>query len=216
MAKKSEGQGSDPFGPGNTVHKHGLGIVPSGSHLEHSMSRRGNCHDNVVAESFLNLLKRERVRWRTYKTREDTRRDVFDYIEMFYNPKRKHVRNGMLSPVEFERRQKMKAEGVRKTRGYSKPQGTHGSFQRCLGLGVDNKKNGPFSSCCICQINQGRIVRRRIVFGREIRNYPDDLRATFSQISENRHLLLSVTKVSIAFQVDTLRMNRYFRCKKSL
>jgi len=46
--------------------------------LEHSMSRRGNCHDNAVAESFFNLLKREKVRRRTYKTREDARRDVFD------------------------------------------------------------------------------------------------------------------------------------------
>ncbi|MBN9671700.1 IS3 family transposase, partial [Roseibium aggregatum] len=80
--------------------------------LEHSMSRRGNCHDNAVAESFFNLLKRERVRRRTYKTREDARRDVFDYIEMFYNPKRKHARNGMLSPVEFERQRKMNTKGV--------------------------------------------------------------------------------------------------------
>jgi len=80
--------------------------------LEHSMSRRGNCHDNAVAESFFNLLKRERIRRRTYKTREDARRDIFDYIEMFYNPKRKHARNGMLSPVEFERQQKIKQEGV--------------------------------------------------------------------------------------------------------
>jgi len=46
--------------------------------LEHSMSRRGNCHDNAVAESFFNLLKRERIRRRTYKTREEARRDVFD------------------------------------------------------------------------------------------------------------------------------------------
>ncbi|MCO6388232.1 IS3 family transposase [Aliihoeflea sp. 40Bstr573] len=75
--------------------------------LEHSMSRRGNCHDNAVAESFFNLLKRERIRRRTYRTREQARQDVFDYIEMFYNPKRKHVRNGMLSPVEFERQQEM-------------------------------------------------------------------------------------------------------------
>lgn len=80
--------------------------------LEHSMSRRGNCHDNAVAESFFNLLKRERIRRRTYRSREDARRDVFDYIEMFYNPKRKHVRNGMLSPVDFERQQKMNTEGV--------------------------------------------------------------------------------------------------------
>jgi putative transposase len=80
--------------------------------LEHSMSRRGNCHDNAVAESFFNLLKRERIRRRTYRTREEARQDVFDYIEMFYNPKRKHARNGMLSPVEFERRQKMRHQGV--------------------------------------------------------------------------------------------------------
>ena len=80
--------------------------------LEHSMSRRGNCHDNAVAESFFNLLKRERIRRRTYGTRAEAKQDVFDYIEMFYNPTRKHVRNGMLSPVEFERQQKMNTEGV--------------------------------------------------------------------------------------------------------
>lgn len=80
--------------------------------LEHSMSRRGNCHDNAVAESFFNLLKRERIQRKTYKTRDEARQDVFDYIEMFYNPKRKHVRNGMLSPVEFERQQNVRAEGV--------------------------------------------------------------------------------------------------------
>lgn len=80
--------------------------------LEHSMSRRGNCHDNAVAESFFNLLKRERIRRRTYRTRAEARQDVFDYIEMFYNPKRKHVRNGMLSPVNFERQQETITEGV--------------------------------------------------------------------------------------------------------
>ena len=80
--------------------------------ITQSMSRRGNCHDNAVVESFFNLLKRERVRRRVYKTRDEARQDVFDYIEMFYNPKRKHVRNGMLSPVEYERRQKISSEGV--------------------------------------------------------------------------------------------------------
>ncbi len=87
--------------------------------LEHSMSRRGNCHDNAVAESFFSSLKRERIRRRTYKTRDEARQDVFDYIEMFYNPVRKQVRNGMLSPVQFERQQILKAEGVSKTRGCS-------------------------------------------------------------------------------------------------
>lgn len=81
--------------------------------LEPSMSRRGNCHDNAVAESFFQLLKRERIRRRTYPTRDAARQDVFEYIEMFYNPKRKHTNNGMLSPVDFEiRQQKPKEAGV--------------------------------------------------------------------------------------------------------
>jgi len=71
--------------------------------LEQSMSRRGNCYDNAVAESFFQLLKRERIKRRTYKNREDARRDIFDYIEMFYNPVRRHGHVGNLSPVEFER-----------------------------------------------------------------------------------------------------------------
>ena len=69
-----------------------------------SMSRRGNCYDNAVAESFFQLLKRERVRRRIYPSREAARADVFDYIEMFYNPKRRHGSNGGVSPVEFELR----------------------------------------------------------------------------------------------------------------
>lgn len=72
-----------------------------------SMSRRGNCWDNAVAESFFNLLKRERIRRRKYKTREEAREDVFDDIAFFYNPQRKHVRNRMLSPIDFEQQQKL-------------------------------------------------------------------------------------------------------------
>jgi putative transposase len=71
--------------------------------LEHSMSRRGNCHDNAVAESFFQLLKRERIRRKTYGTREDAKQDVFDYIEMFYNPKRRHSFSNDLSPIEYEK-----------------------------------------------------------------------------------------------------------------
>ena len=81
-------------------------------HLEASMSRRGNCYDNAVAESFFHLLKSERIRRKTYATREDARQDVFDYIELFYNPKRKHGKNGMLSPVDYERQRKMKIQDV--------------------------------------------------------------------------------------------------------
>jgi putative transposase len=57
--------------------------------LEHSMSRCGICRDNAIAESFFNLLKRERITRRTYKTRETARQDVFDFTEMCYNPRRK-------------------------------------------------------------------------------------------------------------------------------
>ena len=55
-----------------------------------SMSRRGNCHDNAVVESFFQLLKRERIRRKTYDTRDAARHDIFDYIEFFYNTKRRH------------------------------------------------------------------------------------------------------------------------------
>ena len=77
-----------------------------------SMSRRGNCHDNAVAESFFQLLKRERIRRKIYSTRQDARADVFDYIEMFYNPKRRHDFNNQLSPVEFEKRYFQSLESV--------------------------------------------------------------------------------------------------------
>ncbi|AVP56508.1 IS3 family transposase [Pulveribacter suum] len=80
--------------------------------LVSSMSRRGNCHDNAVAESFFQLLKRERVRRQIYATRSDARADIFNYIEMFYNPKRRHGTAGDTSPVEFERRHSQRLKSV--------------------------------------------------------------------------------------------------------
>ncbi|WP_323018933.1 IS3 family transposase [Castellaniella sp.] len=80
--------------------------------LKPSMSRRGNCHDNAVAESFFQLLKRERIRRRVYATREQARADIFDYIEMFYNPKRRHSHAGDCSPVEFENQHFLKTGTV--------------------------------------------------------------------------------------------------------
>ena len=68
-------------------------------------SRRGNCHDNAVAESFFQLLKRERIRRKVYLTRDEGKADVFDYIEMFYNPKRRYSSSGRLSPVDYESNQ---------------------------------------------------------------------------------------------------------------
>ena len=72
--------------------------------MQPSMSRRGNCHDNAVAESFFSALKKERIKRRIYPTRAAAASDVFDYIEMFYNPIRRHGSAGGLSPVEFEKR----------------------------------------------------------------------------------------------------------------
>lgn len=64
-----------------------------------SMSRRVNSHDNAAAESFFQLLMRERIRRRVYATRDEARQDVFNYIEMFYNPVRRHSYSNRLSPV---------------------------------------------------------------------------------------------------------------------
>ncbi len=72
------------------------------NNLEPSMSRRGNCWDNAVAESFFSSLKKERIKKRIYKTRDFARADVFDYIEMFYNRTRRHSHIGGVSPEAFE------------------------------------------------------------------------------------------------------------------
>lgn len=67
-----------------------------------SMSRRGNCWDNAVAESFFKTLKVERVYHRRYVTRLEAKADIFQYIEVFYNRKRRHSAIGYKSPVDFE------------------------------------------------------------------------------------------------------------------
>lgn len=67
-----------------------------------SMSRSGNCWDNAAMESFFSSLKTERTARKTYRTRNEARADVFDYIECFYNPRRRHSTIGYLSPMDFE------------------------------------------------------------------------------------------------------------------
>lgn len=73
-----------------------------------SMSRKGDCWDNSVAESFFSTLKKERVFDTVYKTREEARGDIIDYIEMFYNSWRRHSYLGYLSPMDFEKMSVMK------------------------------------------------------------------------------------------------------------
>ncbi|EPS4687106.1 IS3 family transposase [Salmonella enterica subsp. enterica] len=80
--------------------------------LEGSMSRHGNCHDNAVAESFFQLLKRERIKKKIYGTREEARSDIFDYIEMFYNSKRRHGSSDKMPPTEYENRYYRRLESV--------------------------------------------------------------------------------------------------------
>lgn len=81
-----------------------------------SMSKRGNCWDTAAMESFFSSLKTERVARTVYRTRDETKADVFDYIERFYNPKRRHSTLGYLSPMQFEQQAKLAEGGVRGTR----------------------------------------------------------------------------------------------------
>jgi len=68
------------------------------------MSRSGNVWDNAAMESFFSSLKTERTARKIYRTRDDARADVFDYIERFYNRKRRHGYVGNVSPVHYENR----------------------------------------------------------------------------------------------------------------
>lgn len=80
--------------------------------IECSMSGRGNCYDNAVVESFFGLLKRERVNRKYYVTRDDAKQDIFEYIECFYNRKRRHGYLGNISPAAFEERAKLQQQVV--------------------------------------------------------------------------------------------------------
>ena len=72
-----------------------------------SMSRSGNCWDNAAMESFFKSLKTERTDQKIYRTRVDAKADVFDYIEVFYNGKRRHSTIGYLSPIQFEQQMQL-------------------------------------------------------------------------------------------------------------
>ena len=76
--------------------------------MKSSMSRKGNCWDNSVAESFFGSLKTERVYFTNYENRESARSDIIDYIEMFYNSNRRHSYLGYVSPKEFEKMRLLK------------------------------------------------------------------------------------------------------------
>ena len=70
--------------------------------VKQSMSRKGNCWDNAVAESFFGSLKKERIRKQVYRSRSLAKADIFEYIEMFYNRTRRHSHLGQVSPAAYE------------------------------------------------------------------------------------------------------------------
>jgi transposase InsO family protein len=75
--------------------------------IEQSMSRKGDCWDNAVAESFFHTLKTELVFHERYKTRKQAHASIFEYIEVFYNRKRRHSANNLMSPANFENLRKV-------------------------------------------------------------------------------------------------------------
>ena len=70
--------------------------------VERSMSRKGNCYDNAVAESFFSSLKNELVHGRDYHTREEAKMEIFEYIELFYNRQRLHQSLGYQVPADYD------------------------------------------------------------------------------------------------------------------
>jgi putative transposase len=80
----------------------GFGLACTRAGISRSMGSVGDCYDNAVAETFFATLKKELVYRRSWPTRQELCSEVFEYIEGFYNPRRRHSTLGMLSPVEFE------------------------------------------------------------------------------------------------------------------
>ena len=80
--------------------------------MQPSMSRKGNCWDNAVAESFFSSLKKERIKKQIYKNRELAIADVADYIDTFYNGTRRHSHLDGLSPAQFEAAHKPRRQSL--------------------------------------------------------------------------------------------------------
>lgn len=102
--------------PGSVMHHSDRGSQYTSDHFQRllgelgircSMSRSGNCWDNSVMESFFKSLKTERTDSKVYRTRAEAKADVFDYIERFYNSKRRHSTIGYISPIQFEQQMEL-------------------------------------------------------------------------------------------------------------
>ena len=88
---------------GSQYTSHNWGKLLKDFSIEPSMSRRGNCHDNAVAESFFANLKKEKIRRKRFVSRDDAKQAIFNYIELFYNPSRRHTHNNRVSPAVVDR-----------------------------------------------------------------------------------------------------------------
>lgn len=89
---------------GSQYAGHDFKAVLASNKFVGSMSKKGDCWDNAVAESFLHTLKVELIHRNKFMTREEAKRKIFEYVEMYYNTKRAHSALGYLSPFEFEKR----------------------------------------------------------------------------------------------------------------
>ena len=100
-----------------------------------SMSRKGNCWDNAMMESFFATLKKERVFHESYATREEARQSVFEYIELFYNPRRRHSALGYLSPEQFETAAQAEKSHQKSAHKISACEQTHSGQSLCTHTG---------------------------------------------------------------------------------
>ena len=100
------------FGPRLSVCRRHLPATADCPGIHGSMSRPGNCWDNAVVESFFATLKTELVHHRRFQTRQEAKTEIFEYLEGFYNRRRRHSTLGYLSPAEFEQETQLVTEGV--------------------------------------------------------------------------------------------------------
>ncbi len=101
-APVSRRRSAPSFRPGLDLRQRGLPSVLAAHGITCSMSRRGNCYDNAVMEAFFSTVKNEIGEW--FASHADAKADLFDYIEVFYNQRRRHSSAGRMSPAAFERR----------------------------------------------------------------------------------------------------------------
>ena len=88
---------------GSQYASKGYRRLPKANKFNGSMSRKGDCWDNAVVESFFGSLQQERVQWRHYQTRQEAKNDILQYMTIFYNENRLHSYLDYRSPNEFER-----------------------------------------------------------------------------------------------------------------